>query len=263
MLKSVFGTAHFHPHFTLRLLSIVLLGLAFNAHSKETFRIGVEDYSYYPLYDFSRDRQSLLKDILNEFAEQHQFQFEYVPLPIKRFKSWYSKAKIDFRAPDNPYWRHDKNASVIFSQPIHWISAGTVVLKSAQLKPMSDFQVVGIFNGFIPSEHWRDALRDKKIDLVQASSVKLLTQYLYKGMVDGINNDINTIRHEAALLGFDINQLVVSETVPKVPFAYSLSTINHPDVLDMFNRFLVKESAKIAAIKARYGLKHSPYISDR
>lgn len=256
MLKSVFGVTKSPPHFPWRILSVLVLGLAFHVQSQETYRVGVEDYSYYPLYDFTQDRPNLLKDVLNKFAEQHQIKFEYVPLPIRRFKSWYSKAKIDFRAPDNPYWRHDKKAKVIFSEPIHWISAGTVVLKSQRVKPMQEFEVVGIFNGFVPAEHWREALGDKKIDLVQASSVKLLTQYLFKGMVDGINNDIDTIRYEATLLGYDTSQLVVSETVPKVPFAYSLSTINHPEILEKFNQFLIEQSAQIASIKAQYGLTH-------
>ena len=69
MLKSVFGVTKSRPHFPWRILSVLVLGLAFHVQSQETYRVGVEDYSYYPLYDFTQDRPNLLKDVLTANKE--------------------------------------------------------------------------------------------------------------------------------------------------------------------------------------------------
>ncbi len=71
------------------------------SYAKE-FIIGVEDVSYYPLYDFSStdtNRPSFSKDLLSTFFEQHNYSYRFVALPIKRFNKWYEENGIDFKFP--------------------------------------------------------------------------------------------------------------------------------------------------------------------
>lgn len=57
------------------------------AASKE-FIIGVEDVSYFPLFDFKTHRNTFSRELLDTFAKSKGYKFTYLPLPIKRFERW-------------------------------------------------------------------------------------------------------------------------------------------------------------------------------
>ena len=204
----------------------------------ETYTIGVEDHDYLPHYNFNGKRCGPLCNALEAFAAQQGIDFEYVSLPVKRAKSWYSFEKLDFKLPDNPYWGDSGTDNPVFSDPIVWVNTATVVLKKNQTMNPKTFKLVAIFDGFIPHEHWQQKIDAGDVLLVEAPSTKLLTQYLFKGLVDGVNSDLETLQYQAAELGYNPDDLVISEILPQKTFAYSLSTIKHPQVIEKFNVFL-------------------------
>ena len=102
-----------------------------NSTSKE-FIIGVEDVSYYPLFDFTTQRNTYAKELLDLYAKSKGYKFIYLPLPIKRFERWLIEEKIDFKYPDNARWYPDPSIRGIFtfSDSTIKIVSGTTVLKS-------------------------------------------------------------------------------------------------------------------------------------
>lgn len=71
-----------------QLMSLLLLmPISWIGHAEDVvYRVGVEDLSYYPMMDFSeQDSTSILKQIMNDFAEAEGVTFEFIPLPIQQF----------------------------------------------------------------------------------------------------------------------------------------------------------------------------------
>lgn len=95
-----------------------------------------------------------------------------------------------------------------------------------------------LFDGFIPHKHWQKRIQNGDVLLVEAPSNKLLTQYLYKGLFDGVNSDLATLKYQAHTLGYDTERLVIAESTPTKKFGYRLSTVKHPDIIEKFNLFL-------------------------
>lgn len=81
-------------------IAIFLLSISVSA---QTYTVGVEDQDYLPHYYFSGDKPGPLRKAMQAFAKHEGIQFEYVLLPVRRVKSWYSYEKIDFKLPDNPF----------------------------------------------------------------------------------------------------------------------------------------------------------------
>ncbi|WP_204101059.1 hypothetical protein [Saliniradius amylolyticus] len=216
-------------------------------HSDRVLRIGVEDHAFYPLFSFTGDEQkkSVLETILECFAEQYDVTFEYVPLPITRFKHWYEKDHIDFRVPDNPLWNSEQSESLKFSEPMMYLSQSTVVLAENQHLRLQQFERLGTLYGFTPSQHWQSRIESGELELVTDSSIKLLIRLLYSGVVQGLDLDIAVVRHYAEELGYNPEQLVLADGIQQSTIGYRMSTLKHPALLKQLNEFIATHEHKI------------------
>lgn len=69
------------------------------------FSVGVENLQYLPLHtvDSSNRYGGFAREVLDAFAAQQGYRFEYVPLPINRLYSRFlAERSLDFKYPDNP-----------------------------------------------------------------------------------------------------------------------------------------------------------------
>ncbi|MCV2884984.1 hypothetical protein OE749_09775 [Aestuariibacter sp. AA17] len=239
--------------------SLVAFTLFANPHDKEgnphttdpiTFIVGVEDIDYYPYYAFvdSPHNNGFLRTILEQFGKAHHYQFEFIPLPVKRFDHWYEESKIDFRLPDNPLWHGREQQSLIYSAPILTLSTGTVVPKIAQYRPLREFGVIGTITGFVASPHWADMSASNELEIVNDVTVRSLVRLLYEGVIEGIDIDLYTSRYYAREMGFDESQIVYAAHVPSLEVQYYLSTIKHNHVIEEFNQYLNEHQSEIADI---------------
>ncbi len=108
------------------------------------------------MYDFSAtstNKPSFSKDLLTTFFEQHNYSYQFIALPIKRFSKWYVEEGIDFKFPDNPRRREDKDnkLNITFSQSVIKLMAGSFVLKSNANYKRNDIKKLGTILGFAPT----------------------------------------------------------------------------------------------------------------
>lgn len=228
-----------------------------NVQAKE-FIIGVEDVSYYPLYDFSAgapEGKSFTKDLLSTFFRHQGYQFKFVALPLKRFDKWYVEEAIDFKFPDNYRWRAgaSKKLDITYSEPVLQLIAGTFVLQKNQNKPRKDIQRLGTILGFFPTL-WYDRVENNTLDLIEASSSFSLIKHLLHGNIDAVNVDKNVIDYNLMLLGEENDAVVLNKHIQHDYYAYYFSTIHHPKVIAEFNDFLSSHSQLVKEIKARYNI---------
>jgi hypothetical protein len=231
--------------------------ISFTPSFAQEFIIGVEEVSYYPLYDFSitnESKQSFSKELLATFFKQHNYPYRFMPLPIKRFNKWYEEKGIDFKFPDNVRWREDKRnkLSITFSQSVIKLMAGTYVLKSNTTYKRNDIKKLGTIFGFDPTL-WLKEVKSKKLELIEESSPFSIVKHVLHGNVDATNIDANVIRHNLNLLNKP-NALVLNTNIKHEVFSYHLSSIKHPKVIIEFNNFIQNHPSLLRQLKKKYGI---------
>lgn len=230
--------------------------LSISTSQAQEYIIGVEDISYYPLYDFAQKpyKESFTKELLSTFFRHKGYQFKFVALPLKRFDKWYTEDAIDFKFPDNIRWRSEQsnNLNISYSQPVIHLVAGSYVLKNNNSKPES-MTSLGTILGFFPTL-WYDKIKSGTVELVEVTSPYSLIKHLLRGNVDVTNIDKNVINYNLKLLGKKSNDIVLNEDIKNEPYAYHFSSINHPGIIKEFDEFLNENPKVIARIKTKYSI---------
>ena len=232
-----------------------------NSHAQEFF-IGVEDVSYYPLYEFKSNRDTYSKELLNSFAASKGYKFTYILLPIKRFERWLLEKKIDFKYPDNSRWYSNPSLKekFTFSESTIKLVAGTTVLKSSLKKNKSEFKQLGTLLGFY-STNWIDKIRNGQVKLYEDASTKILIQQLLAKQIDGINLEPSVIRHYLEELGESVDIAVIDKKYEYEVYDYYFSTIKHPEIIKEFNEFLSSNKALLEELNRKYKIiDYKPYL---
>lgn len=251
-----------HLYFRKRLKSIFipLFLCCINSVAAKEFIIGVEDLSYYPLYDFSASstsNPSFTRDLLTTFFDRKNYQYHFIALPIKRFDKWFVEQEIDFKFPDNFRWKKDEDdkLKIIFSEPVLQLMAGSYVLKSKPLASRNEIKKLGTILGFTPTL-WFDKLEKNELTLTEEYSPFGVVKHLIYGNVDATNIDLNVINYNLKLLDKK-NEVVLNTLIKHEVFTYHLSSINYPEIIKEFNIFLKENPSLVQQLKDKHGIKEN------
>ena len=224
------------------------------AHA-DNYVIGVEDINYYPYFDFTSDKATFAKSLLDQFAKDNGHTISYLPLPIKQFPKWLYEENIDFKFPDNARWQESTNVhhlNIHFSDPVVAMVAGTVVLVKNQHKEKDFYRTIGTMLGFAPTL-WMNQIAQGTVSLYEDSSSKILVKYLVNGLIDGLDIDLAVANDGLQKLNIQ-QKLVISEHLPKQDFSYRLSTVKYPETIKQFNQWLVTRQKYIETLKVEFGI---------
>lgn len=229
------------------------IGLAYT----QEFIIGVEEVSYYPLYDFSAtdtNKPSFSKDLLTAFFEQHNYSYRFIAFPIKRFNKWYVEKGIDFKFPDNVRWRDDKEnkLNITFSQSVVKLMAGTYVLKSNAKYKRDDIKKLATILGFVPTL-WFDKVESKELKLIEDNSPYGIVKHMLHGNVDATNIDANVIRYNLKLLA-NPEAIILNTNIKHEVYSYHLSSIKHPEIIKQFDDFLQNNPSLLQQLKKKHDI---------
>jgi len=245
-------------HYIKQICLTLFLSFAnINLTYAQEFIIGVEEVSYYPLYDFSAtdtSRPSYSKDLLTAFFEQHNYSYRFIALPIKRFNKWYVENGIDFKFPDNVRWRDDKQnkLNITFSQSVVKLMAGSYVLKSNANYKRDDIKKLGTIFGFVPTL-WFDKLESKELELIEENTPFGIVKHILHGNVDATNVDSNVIRHNLKLIE-NPKAIVLNTNIKHEIYSYHLSSIKHPKIIKQFDDFLQSNPKLLQQLKKKYDI---------
>ena len=238
--------------------ALFFCAITFVQANENEFVIGVEDISYYPLYDFSEKapyKASFTKELLSTFFNSKGYAFRFVPLPLKRFDKWYIEDEIDFKFPDNIRWRSEqsKSWSISYSEPVVFLTAGAFVLAKNQNAARENFSNLGTILGFFPTL-WYDRISQGKLKLIEDSSPYGLVKHLLRGNVDVLNIDPNVINYNLGLLGKENTEVVLNNQTKSESYAYHFSSVNYPEIIKEFNLFLRENPEVIINLKKKYSI---------
>jgi hypothetical protein len=260
-MEIVANMAKLIGHYKLIAIIFILFVSPFTGYADEvkskTFVIGVEEISYYPLYDFTvkdTTKPSFTRDLLAAFFTKYHYNFRFVALPLKRFDKWFIEKNIDFKFPDNKRWRADggKTLHIIYSDPVLKLMAGSFVHKSKQHIKRDQVRSLSTILGFYPTL-WLDKLTQGKVKLYEETNTMGIVKHILNNDYDVTNIDLNVINHKLQTLNKP-GEIVLNKQIPHQTYFYHLSTIAYPEVLKQFNQFLKTEHLFVQSLKDKYQL---------
>lgn len=222
--------------------------------AKQTYSMGVENFvNFLPYSDYQNKKFSGLgKDILDLYAGQKGYKFDYKPLPLKRRDRMFVKKKLDFIFPDNPKWIADlkKGIKVKYSPMLEYTD-GVVVRKNNLGKGVKALKKMGMPNGFT-AWLYIDKVNSGEIK-VEESSYNGLHLKLLKGRLDGVYVNVRIAQfYWEKIKGHEKNPIQFDPSLPHVSGFWYLSSIKYPEIIDDFGSFMEKNKTQIEKLKKKY-----------
>ncbi|QTH64412.1 hypothetical protein J1N51_02695 [Psychrosphaera ytuae] len=216
--------------------------------------VGVEDVSYFPLFDFKHQHDTFTTELLRKFGEQYNYEFEYLAMPVKRFGMWLFEKDIDLKFPDNSRWNESDEVNLLsknitYSLPVLDLVAGTITADS-NIKAKQDIKIMGTLLGFHPTK-WLDEVTSGQVILYESSSTMMLIQQLIRGQLDAINLEPSVVNHYLSLINKE-GVANINKHFDYEVYSYHLSTVKHPSVIAEFNTFLQNNQSALNALKNKY-----------
>lgn len=242
--------------FWLHIITFGLLCLLLSSPANsETFRVGVENASYYPYSEvYQGEYVGVGRDIIELFGSTKGYLFDFIHNPLARNKKLFIGGELDFLFPDSPQWTLPLKESV--NKPVHYSQGfvdyidGVSVLTQNSHMSLDQLNTLGVLIGFSPVDYYT---KNSRIRISTNTSINGLVQQLILGRVDGIYLSRHVVQHQLKLL--EKTSLVsFMEEFPKQEGTYHLSTIQYPKIIQEFDRFLSTHKREILLIRRQYGL---------
>lgn len=221
-----------------------------------TFVVGVEDQPYLPYFTVvDGEYQGYARELLEAFAQAKGYQFDFKPLPIKRLRKRFFEGKLDFKFPDNPLWREKDvvGPAIHFSAPLAAYMDGALVRPMWLGQGMQRIKVLGTQLGFTPVAYQAD-IDGGQIRLEQVTRIESLLRMAQIGRVDAVYMNPLVARYALRSAGLPEDVVVFDATLPHVSSHYYLASLEHEDVLDELNRFLLEQAELVNQLKRKYGI---------
>lgn len=229
------------------------------AQSK-TYTVGVEDLEYYPQYSHQGDEYiGFGRELLDAFAKSKGYKFQYKILPLNRlFFEFLKGDTLDFQYPDNAYWEAHirKGVKVHYSLPVMPFIDGVVVHPDNKGRGIKQFKVLGTMTGFTPW-NYLDLIKNKQMKVFENDSfVSLLKQAQLK-RVDGAYINVEVAKYQLKSVLHQADSLVFDPDLPHTKDFYYFSSVKHPDIIQEFNNFLLKEKDLYEGIRTKLAIESS------
>jgi len=219
--------------------------------------IGVEDIVYLPAYTVEDGAYvGYARDVLDAFAADMGVTVAYRPMPVLRLYASLAAGQVAFKFPDNPNWNPDfrTHHDITYSNPVAQILDASVVL--ADRADITPDQVVtlGTVTGFAPFP-WLDRINAGTVTLLENPDFASLVRQVIAGRVDAAYASIAVVNRIQNQTIARPGALVFAPNLPHDFGGYSLSTIDHPDVIARFNAWLDENSDRVEALKQASGVE--------
>ncbi len=245
----------------MRLLHIILLSLSFSIiinYPSQAITLGVESTNYSPYYYLNSEQQyqGAAREIFDLFSVVNSLDVNYQPMPVPRLFSEFVKGNVDLKFPDNPLWAGSlqSEVKVFYSESIFNVHETLLILKNKGTEiGQKDIKKVGTILGFsVPGI--AKSVANKEFETVQTKEVEQLIHMLVSQRVQGVYFN-ESVAIDLAKRMYPEKQLTTHSQYPPFQYAYHLSSINHPELIERFNSFLISHSEQVADIRKRYGLR--------
>ncbi len=221
------------------------------------FRVGVEDIRYYPQSSSNLGVYSGFgRVVLDQFAKEYGYHFQYVPLPVLRLYSRFLHGKgLDFKYPDNALWHPEdrEGLTVSYSDEISESYDGVMVLPLRHRMQVRQLRTLATVRGFTATKY-EHLIESGRIRLSYCDDYASLIQMVLRGRVDGGFGCLAVARYHLEHMERSHEALTLAPDLPYTRVSYRLSTLNHPEVIKQLNTFLHEHHEQLMMLRDRFGL---------
>jgi hypothetical protein len=215
--------------------------------------ICVEDFDYYPHYDFQNPPgRGYAAELFELFRITSGIDIRIVPLPVKRLQN---TPYCDLIYPDNPQWHlargSDKNLT--FSEQVTGIIGATVVRTGQANLTLSKLKTIAIVRGFTP-DHLLTVQPEYKFKLIETKDAAAALMMLLKNRVDAADVEWHVAEYQLAVAGF-AGAVKIGQQLPISTVGFHLSSKHNPELIREFNLFLLEHAEKVTMLKSKFNLK--------
>ena len=241
----------------IHVLIFAVLTLSFtpSGFAQTTLVVGVENVKYFPHYDNKNGEYiGYARAILDAFAEQHEYKFDYRVLPVKRlYREFFAEQIIDLKYPDNRYWGQDlkKNLPIRYSTSVVDYIDGTMVLPDRLGNSVEDLQTLGTIRGFTPWDYF-DSMQSNMIKVSENRDIDTLLSQVLRGRIGGAYINIAVANYHLSQVLKKPGALVFDANLPHTKSGYHLSSLKHPEVIQQFSQFLQLNRNRVSALQKQY-----------
>lgn len=227
-------------------------------NGQQIYTIGVQNFvDFHPYSTFLDDNYSgFNRDLLDMFASSQGFIFDYKARPIKRLFSEFLNDFWDFKYPDNANWVSEakRHKEIYYSQPVVEYIDGLMVKKENQGKAFSALKKISVINGFAPEKNYLLAKKSGQIEFISGTDYQRLLNLVTEDRVDGAYFDITITEYYIAHAHGKVNNLVFDDSLPFMKGTRRLSSLKHPEIIQLFDQFLIDYKVQIDTLKLQYGI---------
>jgi ABC-type amino acid transport substrate-binding protein len=242
------------------LFRIILIGISFAITINmpvQALTLGVEDTNYAPYFylDNQKRFQGAAREIFDLFSETSDLNISFSPMPVPRLFNEFVKGNVELKFPDNPLWSASltANVKVHYSAPVLNITESLMVLEQEPAVAKKEIKLVGTILGFsIPGI--AEFVANHEFETVKTREIEQLMHMLVSNRVQGVYFNENVARNLVKKI-YPNKSLIRHSQYPPFKYAYHLSSIKHPKLIEQFNAFLISHHEELDAIRSRYGLK--------
>jgi ABC-type amino acid transport substrate-binding protein len=242
----------------MRSLLLLTALLMFGQVQAETLRVGIESHDYMPYFRAQPGQpvEGYAVELLQRFAADQGMTLELLPRPLNRLHhDLLNTQNLDMIFPDNPQWSRSLKGDrrLHYSHAaINVVDASLVLHERVGLGPDA-VKRLGTVRGFTP-QAWQDEMQKGDVQLLEANDIAGLIRMALRGRIDALYANPEVVRLQLQKMGEDSNRLMADPSLPLEHTSYHLSTVNRPQLLERFNRFLEQHAGELAALRQHYGL---------
>ncbi len=219
------------------------------------YRIGVSNIDYYPYSEVREgEYRGLHRDLLDAFAAEARVRFEYVPLPYLRGVHEFLAGRLDFQYPDDPNWIPLSlgGAQITYSAPAIPYIDGVSLLAEHPVEAIEQLDSLGTILGFSPAGYL-ERVHAGTLRLSEQPHVQGLINQVLRQRLDGIYLNILVVSYQQRQMGHP-DRLRFNPQLPYRVGFYRLSSLDYPELIAAFNRFLREQQPLVQTLLERYGI---------
>ncbi|WP_217475008.1 substrate-binding periplasmic protein [Stutzerimonas stutzeri] len=237
------------------LIASIALTFVTTALAEQSYVIGVEQADFLPHYsgDSQGNYRGFARDLLDQFTAHAGVRLTLRVMPVDALLPALLAGQIDAKYPDNPSWSVQAKSAqqVHYSQPVVNYVDGVMVAPRRVGLGIDGLRRLAVVDGWTP-RGYEDRIRANQMQMVSSNSLpRMVRQALLKDTDGGYYNVVvaayylNNLRAKPGVLVFDPD-------LPHTRGTFHLSSIEHSDLIERFDRFLTEQRAEVAALKDKH-----------
>ena len=224
----------------------------------ETLRVGIESHDYMPYFRAQPGQpvEGYAVELLQRFADDQKMTLHLLPRPLNRLHhDLLNSENLDVIFPDNPQWSRELKGDrrMYYSHAAINVVDATLVLHERLGMGRAAVKRLGTVRGFT-AQAWAEQVASGEVELLEANDIGGLIRMALRGRIDAVYANAEVVRLQLQEMGEPGERLMADPQLPLARTSFHLSTLEHPQLLERFNRFLEQHAGELAALRERYGL---------